>query len=349
MHIDNLVTLLSMEKAKTFPTPSLPSSMVVDDSPLEGEAVSTYRRAVGIALYLCPDRWDIQRDVQLLSRKLKEPTQHEWKRLVRVVRYLKGTRSAGVRMRKPTQTAKNVVQLDMFSDTDFAGCLETRRAMTCGLYFVDGQPIYGFARRQGVQSTSSGEAELYGASSVAFDGRLIKELLEWLGFSVVYHLHVDSSSAKAMINRDGVGNVKHLDVRALWLQQEREKNGLKVKRVPGERNPADLGTKAHPVARFELLKQLCGITDCSAIDRAMEVGIHAIEAWGAKPSSVNNGRGLLARMAALSALLVPARGESVAPWRRRAQLAAAVRRGGSWLCWAGSWRWSLWPGARSWR
>ena len=148
-------------------------------------------------------------------------------------------------MCKPTGAAKNVVQLDMFSDTDYAGCVETRRAMTCGLYFLDGQPFYGFARRQGEQSTSSGEAELYGASSVGFDGRLIKELLEWLDFTVEYYLHLDSSSAKAMINRDGVGAVKHLDVRALWLQQEREKNGLKVRKVPGERNPADLGTKPH--------------------------------------------------------------------------------------------------------
>ncbi len=51
-----------------------------------------------------------------------------------------------------------------------------------------------------------------------------------------------------------------------------------------------------------MLKQLCGITDCSAIDRATEVGIHAIEAWGAAPGSVHNGRGLLAKMVALSTL-----------------------------------------------
>ena len=214
-HIDNVVTLLGMEKAKTVPTPSLPSSMVIDETPLEGEAVTTYRRAVGILLYLSPDRWDIQRDVQLMSRKLKEPREHDYKRLVRVVRYLKGTRSVGVRMRRPKGCEKWVIVLDMFSDTDYAGCVETRRAMTCGQYFTDGQPIYGFARRQGVQSTSSGEGELDGASSVAFDGRLIKELFEWLGFTVVYNLHTDSSSAKAMINRDGVGGVKHLDVRAL--------------------------------------------------------------------------------------------------------------------------------------
>jgi hypothetical protein len=204
-----------------------------------------------------------------------------------------------------------VIVLDMFSDTDYAGCVETRRAMTCGQYFTDGQPIYGFARRQGVQSTSSGEAELYGASSVAFDGRLIKELFEWLGFEVVYNLHTDSSSAKSMINRDGVGGVKHLDVRALWLQQEREKNGLKVRKVAGERNPADLGTKAHPQARFDLLKQLCGIADCSEIDSATEVGIHSIESWGARPKAATSGRSFVGRLAVLSTILLPAKGDSM--------------------------------------
>ena len=60
--------------------------------------------------------------------------------------------------------------------------------------------------------------------------------MEWLGFTVIYRLHVDSSSAKAMINRDGVGNVKHLDVRALWLQQEREKRS-EERRVGKECTP----------------------------------------------------------------------------------------------------------------
>ena len=112
-----------------------------------------------------------------------------------------------------------------------------------------------------------------------------------------------------MINRDGVGAVKHLDVRALWLQQEREKNGLKVRKVPGERNPADLGTKAHPVARFEYLKQLCGLVDCGAIDRATAVGIHAVEMW-ARPPSAANGRGFLKKLVVLGALVVPARGDA---------------------------------------
>ncbi len=109
--------------------------------------------------------------------------------------------------------------------------------MTCGVFFVDGQPVHSFARRQGVQSTSSAEAELYGASSVVFDGRLLRHFLEWVGYKVNYVLWVDSSSAKSIIQREGVGKIKHLDVRSLWLQAEREHNHLVVK-VAGEQNPA---------------------------------------------------------------------------------------------------------------
>ena len=187
------------------------------------------------------------------------------KRLVKLTRCLKGTPNYGVRMQSPRGWMGKVT-LDMYSDTDFAGCTETRRAMTCGAYFLDKVPFSGFARRQGVQSTSSGEAEFYGATSVVMDGRLTKGLLEWLGYMVEYNLHLDSSAAKAMCMREGVGAVKHMDVRALWIQQERTVNNLKVTKVAGERNVADLGTKAHPRTRFEQLRDMASIVDCSRID-----------------------------------------------------------------------------------
>ncbi len=42
--------------------------------------------------------------------------------------------------------------------------------MTCGLTRLDQTVTSVFARRQGVQSASSGEAEFYGATSVVMDG-----------------------------------------------------------------------------------------------------------------------------------------------------------------------------------
>ena len=204
---------------------------------------------------------------------MRGPRELDMKRLVRLVRYLKGTKSYGVRLALSKKHKKDVVDMRMYSDTDFGTCKQTRRAMTCGMVRLDGFVYFGFARRQGVQSTSSGEAELYGSSSVVMDGRVVKYLLEWIGFRVGYTFCVDSSAAKAIIQRDGVGKVKHLDIRVMWLQQERRDNGLVIAKVPGEENVADLGTKAHPRGRFLKLREMACITDCSEIDLYTHVDV----------------------------------------------------------------------------
>ena len=149
--------------------------------------------------------------------------------------------------------------------------------MTCSALRLDGVPFAGFSRRQAVQLTSSGEAEFYGAGSVLMDGRVVTYVLQWLGYKVDYVLLLYSSAAKAMAQRDGVGKVKHLDVRALWLQAERRDHGLITKTFPGEEHLADLGTKAHPVTRFVQLRDMCGIVDCGKIDEHEEIDAMAIE------------------------------------------------------------------------
>ena len=108
------------------------------------------------------------------------------------------------------------------------------------------------------------------------DGKCVKSVLEWLGYEVEWKLWFDSSAAKAMVLRDGIGKVKHLDVRALWLQAERAKNGLIVRQVAGEKNPSDLGTKAHPVARFILLRKMCGSVDCEEVAHHPDTAVAAV-------------------------------------------------------------------------
>ena len=71
--------------------------------------------------------------------------------------------------------------------------------------------------------------------------------------------------------------MKHLDVRALWVQADRRDPGLITKKVLGENNVADLGTKAHPVTRFVQLRDMCGIVDCGKIDEHEEIEAMATE------------------------------------------------------------------------
>ena len=61
--------------------------------------------------------------------------------------------------------------------------------------------------------------------------------------SNVIQLGTDSSAAKSFVCRRGLGKMKHLEIRDLWLQKEVAMGKLVARKIPGERNPADLMTK----------------------------------------------------------------------------------------------------------
>ena len=46
-----------------------------------------------------------------------------------------------------------------------------------------------------------------------------------------------------MTMRERVGKVRHLDSRAFWTQRAVAEQGLKIKKIDGKTNSADLGTK----------------------------------------------------------------------------------------------------------
>ncbi|CAK0827956.1 unnamed protein product [Prorocentrum cordatum] len=256
-HIDDLIYAMGMETAKPAKVPSLTEEDPTWSPELDEIERASFRAGVGIALYISPDRADIQRGVQLLTRNLSQPTEFDRKRLAKLVTYLKGAKTFGVLLEKPTGSKPGEVKLQLFTDADFATCTETRRAMTCGITKLDG------------------EAEFYGATSVARDGKLAKNMPEWLGYKVTWELGIDSSAAKAMINREGVGKVKHLDVRALWIQQGRKVDGLNIKKE----------------------SELAGIVDCSEMDQRKELEACSVttSAWAKQ--------GLLATLLAQGALL----------------------------------------------
>ncbi len=59
----------------------------------------------------------------------------------------------------------------------------------------------------------------------------------------VVHIGTDSSAAKSFVSRRGLGKMRHLEIRDLWLQKEVRDGKVEVSKVRGEENPADLMTK----------------------------------------------------------------------------------------------------------
>ena len=78
--------------------------------------------------------------------------------------------------------------------------------------------------------------------------------LEDLGQKVEIEIHVDSTAAKAISSRLGLGRLRHLEVRFLWLQEAVRRRRLVVKKVAGANNLADIFTK--PKSENELVAAL---------------------------------------------------------------------------------------------
>ena len=66
-------------------------------------------------------------------------------------------------------------------------------------------------------------------------------------------LMADASAALGIIGRTGLGKLRHIDTSYLWLQQESIKDKIKMNKVLGTENPADMnskGLKAEDIMRY---------------------------------------------------------------------------------------------------
>ena len=91
---------------------------------------------------------------------------------------------------------------------------------------------------------SVAEAEFYPMVEAATRATGLQQMLcEWGIQMSVPNLYTDSSSGKSFASRRGVGKIRHIDVKELWLQQEVKDGRVKLFKVAGDANPADILTK----------------------------------------------------------------------------------------------------------
>ena len=147
---------------------------------------------------------------------------------------------------------KIVEEVTMFTDSDWAGCKETRKSSSAGVVMPGAHTLKAYTRKQKIIARSSAEAELYAAALGASEVKGIVSLLRDLGYEKRPVLAIDAKATKNILHRQGIGKLKHTDVAYLWIQDEVRSRRLKVRRVKSEDNIADLGTK--PLSKAVIAK-----------------------------------------------------------------------------------------------
>ena len=100
---------------------------------------------------------------------------------------------------------------------------------------------------------SSGEAEFYALVKGGSIGMGISSMLSDLGIRVDSRMHIstDSSAAKGICSRRGLGKVRHIDVHQLWIQERVQKGDIVIKKVSGLENISDALTKHVEVSNMQ--------------------------------------------------------------------------------------------------
>ena len=97
---------------------------------------------------------------------------------------------------------------------------------------------------QQVIAMSSGEAEYYGMVKGASNALGIVGMLKDIGLNLAIDLHTDSSAAKGIASRRGLGRVRHIELCELWLQDQVARGKITLRKVSGANNFSDSLTKS---------------------------------------------------------------------------------------------------------
>ena len=268
-YVASVLGTLGLGGCAGAPTPMTEASAreeTAENQLLDAAAHHVYRSAVGSAAYLALDRLDTSFAVKALSRDLAAPTLGSQRRLKRLGRYLKETADWATWLPKPAADDDEAggSELAIFTDSDWAGDRLTRRSTSGAFFSVAGVPQGGYSKLQTVVAQSSAEAEYYAAAGGVSEGVLLQKVYGFFNWQLTMRLHMDATAAKGIMARQGVGRIRHLETRTLWLQTLFKERRLEVLKILGTENPIDMATKALPREKLYQCARRCGIYPLSS-------------------------------------------------------------------------------------
>ncbi|GJV74665.1 retrovirus-related pol polyprotein from transposon TNT 1-94 [Tanacetum coccineum] len=229
------------------------------DADLSGTPVdqTKYRSMVGALMYLTASRPDIVHATCYCARYQAKPTEKHLTAVKRIFRYLKDSINMGLWYPKDTG-----FELTAFSDSDHAGCLDSRKSTSGGIQFLGGDKLVSWSsKKQDCTSMSSAEAEYVSLSACCAQVLWMRTQLTDYGFHFdKIPMYCDSKAAIAIsCNPVQHSRTKHIDVRYHFIKEQVEKGIVELFFVGTEYQLADLFTKALSEDRFKYLVRRLGM------------------------------------------------------------------------------------------
>ncbi|KAH9649138.1 hypothetical protein KPL70_025878 [Citrus sinensis] len=205
-------------------------------SPAKAEDVidrEKFQRLVGKLIYLSHTRPDIAFAVSMVSQFMHSPGQEHFDATYRILRYLKGTPGKGLMFRK-----RDNLQIEVFTDADWAGSSTDRRSTSGYCTFIGGNLVTRRSKKQNVVARSSAEAEFGSLSHGICEAIWIKRLFEDLKIpvSLPMKIYCDNKAAISIAHNPVLHDrTKHIEVDKHFIKEKIESGVICVPFVTDSR------------------------------------------------------------------------------------------------------------------
>jgi Reverse transcriptase (RNA-dependent DNA polymerase) len=208
---------------------------------LDDTMADMFHHIVAKLLFLCKRaRPDIQTAVAFLCTRVKSPDIDDYKKLIRVMRYLRGTVQLPL-----TMEAENLQIVKWWVDASFA-VHPDMKSHTGGAMSLGKGTVYATSTRQRINTKSSTEAELVGVNDVLPQILWTRYFLEAQGYKQDPIIYQDNQSAMLLENNGRASSSKrtrHLNIRYFFVTDRVTSKEVRIEYCPTGDMRADFFTK----------------------------------------------------------------------------------------------------------
>lgn len=265
-YINNMLVKYKFDEANPRTTPLPPGIRISKFSPDENvayvpseensqEFITRYRSAIGALLYLSgATRPDIAFAVNALSRYSHDPQPHHWVLVNEIFRYLRFTKSRGLRL---TPTSGGV---DVMVDADFGGDIDSGLSTSRVFVFFMASPVLWKSKKQKYPVTATAHAEYYALDDALTESLYVKDVIEgvmpWKKGSFIPTIWCDNAAAIQIASSDAI-NSSNRAIRQRFhrIRFSLKENEVELHKITTQENVADCLTKSLPENKLMFLAE----------------------------------------------------------------------------------------------
>ena len=261
---------------------------------LDKERAELFYSNVMKLLFLCKRaRPDIQTAIAFLTTRVKSPDSDDYKKLARVMRYLRGTRELPL-----TLEGSDEMMIKWWVDGAFA-VHPDMRSHTGAIMSLGRGAVYAMSTRQKLNTRSSTEAELVGVDDAMSQILWTRYFMASQGYEVKESKVYQDNMSSMLLEKNGRAScskrTRHINIRYFFVTDRIASKEIHVEYCPTEEMVADFFTKPLQGSLFRKFRNwILNMDDAPLADRLRDhrsvLGIQVVPNGGNPDVDVENGQ-----------------------------------------------------------